>query len=73
MLSKIVLIGEVNKEKLEKVCDKLNSLKSKPYGVTELIWQINRESEAISYCNNRLLWLGWKLEEAGFKVKWSEC
>lgn len=73
MLSKIVIVGKVDKTKLEKFCEKLRSMKSKPDGTWELTCEIERKGEAISYSNKRLMWLAWKLEEAGFRVKWSEC
>ena len=73
MISKIEIVGKVDKSKLEKLCEKLRSMKSRPEGVYELTCEIERTGEAVSYCNNRLMWLGWKLEEAGIRVKWSEC
>lgn len=73
MLAEIYIAVEVNQTKLTKACEKMDMLKSKPCGTRELIWAIEENHSAKSYCNNRLMWLAWKLEEAGIRVKWREC
>lgn len=71
MLGKIKIIGEVDQSKLEKICKKLRNLKSRPDGTYELICDLERTHEAISYCNDRIMWLGWQLEKQGIHIKWS--
>lgn len=73
MLYKIMLSGEVDRNKLTKTCDELSSLEDKPQGTYEIIWDINRDLKAVSYSNDRLFWLAWQLEKRGFHVKWSQC
>ena len=73
MLAKIKIVGKVDQSKLEKVCKKLRNLKSRPDGTYELIILLESEHEATSYCNDRVMWLGWQLEKAGIHVKWSQC
>jgi len=55
------------------ICDKLRNIESRPDGTYELICDIERDGEARSYCNDRIMWLGWKLESNGIRVKWFEC
>ena len=73
MLYKIMLSGEVDRNKLTKTCDDISSLKDKPQGTYDLIWDVNRDLKAVSYNNDRLFWLAWQLEKRGFQVKWSQC
>ena len=58
---------------ISKICDKLRNSKRRPDGTYELICELEREGEARSYCNDRVMWLGWKLESNGIHVKWFEC
>ena len=73
MLAEIRVTGKVDQAELIKICEKIEKIKSMPDGTRELVWEIERQLRARSYCNNRLMWLAWKLEEAGIRVKWREC
>lgn len=72
-LYKIRIAETTNQKDLENVINSIDRLKSKPAGVYELIWQFFHKGEAISYKNERVLWLGWQLEKRGIKVKWYSC
>ncbi|WP_410495174.1 hypothetical protein QTL86_03320 [Cellulosilyticum sp. ST5] len=74
MLSEIYALDKNNVDikKLTQVCDKIRKLKSMPSGVTEIVWQFQRDKVATSYCRDRLYWLAYQLEKNGISVGWKK-
>nr|WP_302597945.1 hypothetical protein [uncultured Cellulosilyticum sp.] len=70
---KLANADKVNKLELEKAVNEIDRLKNKPDGVYELVWHFFQQGEALSYKNDRILWLGWQLEKRGIKVSWCSC
>lgn len=68
----IKLEREVKQEELQAVASQIDALEDKPSGTYELIWEFARTGKAVSYCNDRVLWLGWQMEKNGVAVNWSK-
>lgn len=71
-LSKLILLNQEDRDKVESIEKKLDKLKSIPSGAMELFWELEREGECASYCNDRIMWIGWQLEKNGIEVEWEK-
>ncbi len=73
MLAGLKLVDQEDKKEVEAVEKRASKLKSMPDGALELFWELERAGECRSYCNDRIMWLGWQLEKHGIKVRWYEA
>lgn len=71
-LSKLILLNQEDRDKVESIERKLDKLKSIPSGTIELLWELESEGECVSYCNERIMWVGWQLEKNGIEVEWGK-
>lgn len=65
-------IKDKDSKKFKEVMDIIENDTNRPSGVLELVMDISNTSSCESYCNDRIMWLGWQLEKNGVSVVWEQ-
>lgn len=65
-----LLKTNANSTELDKALKEIEKDPNRLEGTLELIYELSDNKECGSYRNNRIMWLGWQLEEKGINVTW---
>lgn len=71
MIYKLFIKNKDN-EKFKEFIKLVEEDASRPSGVWELVESMSNTGACESYCNDRIMWLGWQLEKNGISVAWEQ-
>lgn len=67
-----LLKTDAEQEKLNAALKEIEKDPERLEGTLELVYEMMSDKECGSYRNNRIMWLGWQLEEKGISVTWEQ-